>query len=90
MGVLYRKPCSDCDSRQNVMFDGFVGAVVTDDASTGDIITAGYLVYLRSPGEQVVLPHPIETATLKGAGGSWTSAMFNRKILQVSNLFCHD
>lgn len=90
MGELYCKSCSNCDALQNVTFDGFVGGLITDDAATGEIITADYLVYLKSPDEQVVLPHPIETSILNDAGGSWNDAMLHGKILQISNLICHD
>lgn len=90
MGTLYRKCCENCDSIQNVTFDGFVGAVVSDGGKPGDIMSEGYLAYLRADNDLVTLPHPVEESTLKDAGGSWNSATLSGRILRFTNLICTD
>jgi hypothetical protein len=90
MGTLYRKHCENCDLKQNVTFDGFAGAAITEPEEPGDIISGSYLVYLQEEGEPVVLAHPAESSMLHKAGGSWTSATLNGRILRFINLICTD
>lgn len=90
MGVLYRKSCSHCDTRENVTFDGFVGAAINKRELPGQIIAAGHLAYLAPEGNLIVLPHPIEGLALAGAGGKWNSACINGKILSITKLICTD
>lgn len=51
MGVLYRKHCKNCDTSQNVSFDGFVGATVTDNRP-GEIVAAGHAAYIKHDGDR--------------------------------------
>lgn len=90
MGVLYCKSCQHCDTRQNITFAGFVAAVITNRDACGDIIPEDYLAFLRSDHDLVVLPHPLEASSLKGAGGSWNNAVRNGRILRFVNLVCTD
>jgi hypothetical protein len=43
---------------------------------------------LRDDRELIVLPHPIESTSLKSADGSWASAALNGRILWFTNLIC--
>jgi hypothetical protein len=88
MGTLFRIRCEECDSKENVTFDGFVGAVLRDRGAPGVILPDGYLVYRDPKGEVRILPHPIETSALEAAGGSWTSATLDGRILRFTNLIC--
>jgi hypothetical protein len=88
MGTLFRIRCDQCDTKQNITFDGFAGAAIMHGGVPGDILPQGYLAYVRSEDEIKVLPHPIETLSLEGAGGSWTSATLNGQILSFTNLIC--
>lgn len=90
MGTLYRKCCENCDTAQNVTYEGFVGAAISDGGKPGDIMSEGYLAYLRTDNDLVTLPHPLEESALEGAGGSWNSATLSGRILSFTNLICTD
>jgi hypothetical protein len=90
MGALSRIRCELCAEPQQVTFEGFAGAVVIGGESTGKIVTEHYLVYLRGNDDLVELPHPIEERSLREAGGAWTTAAREGRILCFTNLLCED
>lgn len=89
MGLLYRKYCENCDSQQKVTFDGFAGAVISDNVSSGEVLSEWYLAYLKFNNELIVLPHPVEESTLNSrCGTSMNKATLKGRILSITNLIC--
>lgn len=92
MGTIYRKYCDKCDadSAQDISFDGFAGAAITNNSEGGKIISEGYLALLNPAGMLIPLPHPIESSALHQQGETWSGATRTGRILRVTNLICSD
>lgn len=92
MGTVYRKFCPAChgDAETDVTFDGFAGAVLTHSQRGGEIVSDGYLAYIADSGDLVPLPHPLESRALKAAGGTWTRAEIQGRLIYIHNLICAD